>query len=276
MNMQYDERTGSGEVEGQVGEVGSGGNSIPGRTGVSTCQDLVGRVSVPAIARPRSAAPPVTAAPLEESRPGAPSGAALPEPERLEAAPTVKVPRKGSRSAKAAGNGEVRGEAGRDAALKRRLPAQGNAGPGDAGGSSGAGSADGVAQSSLLWALIAAEGESTQVARDAGLRLSEARALLNDTAQVQRIRRLRAAGAAIAQSELALMARAVFAELLLSSRGGSDLAALIRVFDKLPGAGVAGSTDEALLDEISGLSLDEAVAKARRLLSEIDAAEAVQ
>jgi hypothetical protein len=220
----------------------------------------------------------VTAAPLEELRPGAPSGASLPEPERLEAAPTVKVPRKGSRSVKAAGNGEVRGEAaGRDAALKRRLPAQGNAGPGDAGGSSGAGSADGVAQSSLLWALIAAEGESTQVARDAGLRLSEARALLNDTAQVQRIRRLRAAGAAIAQSELALMARAVFAELLLSSRGGSDLAALIRVFDKLPaGAGPDELSDEALMDEISGLSLGDAVERARRLLSEIDAAEAVQ
>ena len=193
-------------------------------------------------------------------------------PGRMNAAPTAMVARKssGTRSA----SGKIKAAAGGNGRVRAGATAGGADGAGAANGPCGARGAEGAAESSLLWALIAAEGETTQVARDAGLRLADARALLGDTAQVQRIRRLRAAGSAIAQGELALMARAVFAELLLNARGGSDLAALIRVFDKLPaGADADGGSDEALLEEISGLSLDEAVAKARQLLSEIDAAE---
>ena len=278
MNMQHDaqETDGSGlavagGVEEEAGMKEDGGCAAA--SAAAAVVDVGGGVS-PATGRAgvtaRHQSRQETASLPQQSRPGT---AALPASGRLVAAPTAdamgetigkrKGPAKvgGIRAAKASGNGEARAGAAAD----------------NADGSGGANVAGPVVEASLVWALIAAEGESTQVARDARLRLSEARALLSDTAQVQRIRRLRAAGTAIAQGELALMARAVFAELLLNARGGSDLAALIRVFDKLPGAAEAdSSSDEALLDEISGLSLDEAVQRARRLLSEIDAAEAVQ
>lgn len=132
----------------------------------------------------------------------------------------------------------------------------------------------------LLWVLAGDRQAEADGRRALGLSIAQAKAVREECAsRYERVRQLRSLGALLTRDELALLFRARLAELLLRSDSASDLAALLRVFDKVPErADLLGSSQSIAAqtqyqpdgNELSGLDLAECVAEAQRLLAEIE------
>lgn len=97
---------------------------------------------------------------------------------------------------------------------------------------------------------------------------------------LERVRRLQQLGHVLGREELAVLLRARLAEQLLKAGTAAELAALLRVFDKIPER-ADRLAEQAQLDnssdnqpdgfELTGLDLATSIAEARRLLAEIEA-----
>ncbi len=120
----------------------------------------------------------------------------------------------------------------------------------------------------LLWALA---GDGVE---DQALTLGQAEAQ-----PYARVRQLRRLGAMLGREELAVLLRARLAEQLLKAGSAAELAALLRVFDKIPERAELQAQQVTVADgannhpdgfEITGLDLATAVAEAQRLLAEIE------
>jgi hypothetical protein len=132
----------------------------------------------------------------------------------------------------------------------------------------------------LLWALAGDRQCEAEGRRALGMSIAEAKAVRDAHAgRFERLRQLRNLGALLTRDDLAVLFRARLAELLLRSDSAGDLAALLRVFDKVPqpaellDAGLdAGQAAKYQPDgnDLSSLDLAECVAEAQRLLAEIE------
>lgn len=132
----------------------------------------------------------------------------------------------------------------------------------------------------LLWVLAGDRQAEADGRRALGLSIAQAKAVREACAgRYERVRQMRHLGALLTRDELALLFRARLAELLLRSDSASDLAALLRVFDKVPErADLLDASLNATVqtqyqadgNELSGLDLAECVAEAQRLLAEIE------
>jgi hypothetical protein len=132
----------------------------------------------------------------------------------------------------------------------------------------------------LLWVLAGDRQSEAEGRRALGLSIAEAKTVRDACAtRFERVRQLRSLGALLTRDELAVLLRARLAEVLLRSDSASDLAALLRVFDKVPqraellesspGEGHATQYQPDGID-LSSLDLAECVAEAQRLLAEIE------
>jgi hypothetical protein len=132
----------------------------------------------------------------------------------------------------------------------------------------------------LLWMLAGDRHCEAEGRRALGLSLAEAKAVRDTHAvRFERVRQLRCLGALLTRDELAVLFRARLAELLLRSDSASDLAALLRVFDKVPqradllesspseGHSIQYQPDG---NDLSSLDLAECIAEAQRLLAQIE------
>lgn len=134
----------------------------------------------------------------------------------------------------------------------------------------------------LLWVAAGGGPEGALAAKACGVSRQALRNLrLEHPEAARRAMELRRLGEAISRDELSLLLRARVAEMLIQASGASELAALLRVFDKLPvldsEAQARAEADRAAVDPLAGiteLDLAASVAEARRLLEEIDAEEA--
>lgn len=151
----------------------------------------------------------------------------------------------------------------------RGIPTTGDSAAPDAGGAE-----------LLLWMLAGDKRCEAEGRRALGMSVAEAQAVRAACAQrYVRVRQLRSLGALLTREDLALLFRARVAEQLLRSDSASDLAALLRVFDKVPQRAElldscpdSGSTNQYQPDgnSLSGLDLAECIAEAQRLLAEIE------
>jgi hypothetical protein len=128
----------------------------------------------------------------------------------------------------------------------------------------------------LLLFALALGGDERALAGDTGFSAERLKRLPREqAARYTHLRLLRAAGQRIAPDELSALMRARLAEMLLKAETATELAALLRVGERLgqsaPARGLRGTVSSSADPPV--YDFDSAVAEARRLLSEIDAEE---
>jgi hypothetical protein len=117
----------------------------------------------------------------------------------------------------------------------------------------------------IFWAIARGLKPAAGWFKAAGLSERHVAALARQhSGQLARLRQLSAGGELLDENELLVLLRARLGEALLEADSLRELNEAARILEKLP---AASSLDEAEDDE---LSLEEAIAEARRLLAELD------
>ncbi len=117
----------------------------------------------------------------------------------------------------------------------------------------------------ILWAVARGLKPAEGWFRATGLSERQVAALARrHGAQVARLRQLQTVGQLLDDGELLILLRARLTEALIEAESVKELSEAARILEKLP---AAGSPDD---DDEDDLSLEEAIAEARRLLRELD------
>ena len=117
----------------------------------------------------------------------------------------------------------------------------------------------------ILWAIARGLRPAAGWFKALGLSERQVAALARQhSGRVARLRQLQTAGELLDDGELLVLLRARLAEALIEARSVKELSEAARILEKLP---AGESADEADDDD---LSLEEAIAEARRLLKELD------